>query len=85
MPRVACRILLEITAVRVERLQDITEDQAKAEGACTSAVEAFQVTGVDRPAGFAFRDLWTSINGTESWETNPWVWVVEFKRVTLLS
>ena len=82
MPRVACRILLEITDVRVQRLQDITEDQAKAEGVCTSAVESFQAAGVDRPAGFAFRDLWTSINGDEGWTANPWVWVVSFRRVT---
>jgi len=82
MPRAACRILLEITDVRVERLQDITEDQAKAEGVCTSAVESFQAAEVDRPAGFAFRDLWTSINGAEGWTANPWVWVVSFRRVT---
>jgi hypothetical protein len=81
MPRAACRILLEITDVRVERLQDIAEGQAKAEGVCTSAVESFQAAGVDRPAGFAFRDLWISINGDEGWTANPWVWVVEFKRV----
>jgi hypothetical protein len=82
MPRWASRILMEITDVRVERLQDVTEEQAQAEGACTSAVESFQAAGVDRPAGFAFRDLWTSINGDDSWAANPWVWVVEFKRVT---
>ena len=82
MFRADSRILLEITDVRVERLQDITEDQAKAEGVCTSAVESFQAAGADRPAGFAFRDLWTSINGDEGWTANPWVWVVEFKRVT---
>ncbi|WP_313629814.1 hypothetical protein [Pseudomonas sp.] len=82
MPRWASRILLEITDLRVERLQDVTEEQAQAEGACTSAVESFQAAGVDRPAGFAFRDLWTSINGDDSWAANPWVWVVEFKRVT---
>lgn len=87
MPRWACRILLEITAVRVERLQEISEAQARAEGVqqdsdgwfdyqapstqcCTSAVESF-------------RTLWSSINGTESWTANPWVWVVEFKRVEL--
>ena len=81
MPRAACRILLEITDVRVERLQDITEDQATAEGVCASAVESFKAAGVERPAGFAFRDIWTSINGDEGGPSNPWVWVVEFKRV----
>ncbi|PWE37932.1 hypothetical protein C9I50_24675 [Pseudomonas prosekii] len=82
MPRWASRILLEITDVRVERLQDISEEQASAEGVSAQAVESFRVAGVDRPAGFAFRDLWTSINGDENWTVNPWVWVVEFKRVT---
>lgn len=81
MPRSACRILLEITDVRVERLQDIKEEQAIAEGVCSRAVESFQGAGVDRPAGFAFRDIWASINGDESWQANPWVWVVEFKRI----
>ena len=82
MQRWASRILLEITAVRVERLQDITEEQAMAEGVGAQAIESFRAVGVDRPVGFAFRDLWTSINGGESWTANPWVWVVEFKRVT---
>lgn len=82
MPRWASRILLEITAVRVERLQDISEEQAMAEGVGTQAIESFRANGVDRPAGFAFRDLWTSISGDENWTVNPWVWVVEFKRVT---
>ncbi|AMS22156.1 hypothetical protein AYK59_19205 [Pseudomonas synxantha] len=81
MPRHSSRILLKITDVRVERLQDITEDQATAEGVCASAVESFKAAGVERPAGFAFRDIWTSINGDEGWPSNPWVWVVEFKRV----
>ncbi len=96
MPRWASRILLEITDVRVERLQDISEPQALAEG----------IVGVDfRPddgfpicrgymvgpddgasplethASKAFAGLWRSINGPESWDTNPWVWVVEFKQV----
>lgn len=72
MPRWASRITLEVTGVRVERLHDITEADAVAEGAST-------------PGPFAvhhFMDLWTSINGAESWNANPWVWVVEFKRIT---
>lgn len=82
MPRVACRLRLEITDVRAERLQDISEEQALAEGVDQRAVESYRAAGVDRPAGFAFRDLWCSINGTDSWESNPWVWVISFKRVT---
>lgn len=81
MPRAACRILLEIVAVRVERLQDISEEQAIAEGVSAESVEAYRRAGVDRPAGFAFRDLWQSVYGKESWVSNPWVWVVEFKQV----
>lgn len=74
------RILLEVTDVRVERLQDISEDQATAEGISAQATESFRATGVERPAGFAFRELWASTGG--EWEANPWVWVVKFKRVT---
>lgn len=71
MPRVASRITLEITGVRVERLQDIGEADALAEG-----------IDQDTCAPVAtYRDLWESINGHASWDLNPWVWVVEFKRV----
>jgi hypothetical protein len=82
MPRPASRITLEVTGVRVERLQDISETDAWGEGVGFEAVEAFIRTSVDRPAGFAYRELWESINGEGIWKTNPWVWVVEFKKVT---
>ncbi|WP_296230477.1 hypothetical protein [Pseudomonas sp. UBA4617] len=80
MPRWASRILLEITAVRVERLQDISEDQAEAEGVGFLR----QIPDADETltAAQLFECLWSSINGDESWSGNPWVWVVEFKRVT---
>ncbi|EPP2376523.1 hypothetical protein V3G61_12595 [Klebsiella pneumoniae] len=73
MPRWASRILLEITDVRVERLRSMSQDDARAEGviAASGPMEA----------GLAFRELWDSIYGEESWKANPWVWVVEFKRV----
>lgn len=74
MPRWASRILLEITAVRVERLQDISEDDAIAEG-------CFALGDCECTAVRQYRDLWESINGTTSWGANPWVWVVEFRRV----
>lgn len=83
MPRSLSRILLEITAVRVERLQDISEADAQAEGC---AVECMTPTGDDSgsaihgPSGY--RALWDAINGAGAWAANPWVWVVEFKRVT---
>lgn len=71
MPRRASRILLEVTGVRVERLQDISEEDAQAEG---NGIEF----GSYR-AGFC--DLWESINGLGSWGANPWVWVIEFRKV----
>ncbi|EPH1498285.1 TPA: hypothetical protein ACMFQ2_005357 [Pseudomonas aeruginosa] len=87
MPRWASRILLEITAVRVERLQDISEEQALAEGVrgepCDHTRQACADIGCwgDTAKG-AFGFLWESLNGEGSWAENPWVWVVEFKRVT---
>lgn len=76
MPRHASRITLEITSIRVERLQDITEADAMAEG-----VDAGKYAGLERAAARAYSDLWESIHGPGSWEANPWVWVVEFNKV----
>ncbi|PBP46352.1 hypothetical protein [Pseudomonas syringae] len=84
MPRWASRILLEITAVRVERLQEISRSDIRAEGLeCPPELASDDVSPNYRdwyPA--AWRELWESINGPDSWNSNPWVWVVEFKRVT---
>lgn len=86
MPRWASRILLEVTAVRVERLQDVSEEQAKAEGVdgepCDHVRQSCDDIGCsgDTAKG-AFSFLWESINGAGSWDANPWVWVVEFKRI----
>jgi len=89
MPRRVCRITLEITSVRVERLNAISEADAKAEGAGT----------LPNPCGYAdtthfacckeyphsckekFEHLWRNINGSDSWEANPWVWCIEFIRL----
>lgn len=81
MPRDASRIDLEVTDVRVERLQAISEPDAAAEGVFGWAGE--QDTPVrDLPeARLVYRQLWEQINGAGSWDLNPWVWVVEFKRV----
>lgn len=76
MPRWASRILLEITDVRVERLQEITLGDICKEIGCglydfRPATHGFQV----------WEELWQSIYGAENWNANPWVWVIEFKRV----
>jgi hypothetical protein len=81
MPRWASRITLEVTGVRVERLQDISEADAMAEGVHYSLLEKIQA-GQDRWARHAYKKLWETINGSDSWDLNPWVWVVEFKRAT---
>lgn len=78
MPRWASRITLEITEVRVERLQAITEADAQAEGISPHLL--FTERGREGLVP-CFRTLWQSINGPESWEANPWVWVVSFRRV----
>ena len=83
MPRWASRLTLEITGVRVERLQDISEADAWAEGVAhySSGMTGTPSAG-DADAGrVLYRRLWESINGPGSWAANPWVWVVEFKRI----
>ncbi|WP_323114366.1 hypothetical protein [Klebsiella variicola] len=75
MPRWASRILLEITDVRVERLKSISDRDALREG-CSAA----DMKSGDRVAD-VFARLWASIYGSDSWNANPWVWVIEFKRV----
>ncbi len=82
MPRWASRLLLEVTSVRVERLQAISNADAKAEG----------VVGVDWGHGMdyggdanyltPYRNLWEDLNGVGSWSEDPMVWVVEFRRIT---
>jgi len=88
MPRWASRITLEIIAVRVERLQDISSADAIAEGIepCASGGEwrNYLDSAPNRDAltpRVSYRSLWESINGPGSWAANPWVWVVEFKRM----
>jgi hypothetical protein len=70
MPRAASRILLEITDVRVQRLQEISEEDARAEGC-----EPFAYPR-DR-----FQGLWDTIHGSGAWHANPWVWAITFRRI----
>lgn len=81
MPRAASRITLEITSVRVERLQDISEVDALAEGVTDDGSLVTDLNGKDRGGTIAaYATLWEVINGVGSWDDNPWVWVVSFKR-----
>ncbi len=73
MPRWACRLVLDVVSVRIERLQDIRDADAMAEG--VSFDPLLQTSPRE-----AFMHLWMSINGPESWAANPWVWVIEFRR-----
>lgn len=84
MPRWASRITLEITEVRVERLQAIREPDARAEGVDYDPGEGgtFWVPGAgctSDSAGDAYRKLFESINGPGSWDANPWVWALSFR------
>ena len=96
MPRWASRVLLEITAVRVEQLQDISEADSLAEGINCYPFrpdDGFPVCdgythkqddgtcGLWPTAREAYKDLWEQINGAGKWDTNPWVWVIEFRRL----
>lgn len=82
MPRWASRILLDVVGVRVERLQDISEEDAIAEGLIESG-SGWKYSN-ESPwyacAIGAYQGLWESINGQGSWDENPWVWAIEFRR-----
>lgn len=94
MPRWACRLLLEVTEVRVQRVQEISEDDAVAEGVkhcvrdlatcADGSVDSCEEVAMSLDSRRAFAALWDSINAKRgySWESNPWVWAVTFKRLT---
>lgn len=98
MPRVACRLRLEIVSITVERLQDITEEDAIKEGIEPDPLGPNSMDGgVVYPGlrfynyadvGYryvkpleSFQSLWTKINGAESWNANPWVWRLSFRKL----
>ncbi|WP_417200083.1 hypothetical protein [Bizionia sp.] len=90
MPKAACRIFLKITDVRVERLQDISEQDAIAEG-IEKLGASFGYRNYLNKAGLpvswyssyhSFQSLWENINGSDNWKSNPWVWVISFERTT---
>ena len=80
MPRWASRILLEVTEVRVERLQEISIQDAMAEGVAETAPRLKDLEPC-MEWRYAYEDLWNVINGPGSWDANPWVWVIEFRRI----
>lgn len=74
MPKEACRIFLKITNVRVERLKDISANDIKSEGVAYT-IDYYPLL-LD-----IWKDLWVKINGLASWESNPFVWVIEFEKI----
>jgi hypothetical protein len=87
MPRCLSRITLELTEVRVERLQDISEADAIAEGIAQDEIDGVLHVAEamnqrePRPAACAYRTLWEDISGAGSWARNPWVWVLAFRKL----
>jgi hypothetical protein len=76
MPRWASRITLEVVSVRVERLQEISREDCIAEG-IQHTFKGYEISGLQHE----YAALWESINGKGSWDANPWVWVVAFKKM----
>lgn len=86
MPQWACRIFLEITGLRVQQVQDISEADAAAEGVGRLQLGPDMINGqrVHPPTSYhweAFREVWNETHGPDAWNRNDWVWVPEFKRI----
>lgn len=81
MPKDAARIWLRINDVRVERLQDITGQDAISEGVIFPPHGSLSLLESWGAAKKLFQNLWQSINGSDSWKDNPWIWVIEFERI----
>ncbi len=86
MPKIACRLYLKIKSVRVEQLKDINTSDARSEGLKIDPISKTKyINYVDGSTTYnertSFYSLWEKINGKESLDSNPWVWVVEFERI----
>jgi hypothetical protein len=86
MPKEACRLFLQITSVRIERLQEITNEQALKEGIKVLEKDEAYFDYLEECGSYAtprgsFTSLWCKINGQASWDANPYVWVIGFKRI----
>ena len=86
MPRFACRSIDEIVSIKLERLQDISEEDARKEGCKAADIVTGREVLDPRYGSYIlhFKDLWDSINGKDDqkcWDANPWVWVIGFRRV----
>lgn len=87
MPRELCRLRLRVEDVRVERIQDISQSDARAEGVTKTVVDSRGVAwnsdriGRDGTYRMGFKLLWNDIHGDGAWEENSWVWVIEFSRI----
>lgn len=79
MPRWASRLLLEITAVRVERLQEISDGDARAEG-CAGGQGSIRGYSYSATPAEHFSHVWRELYGDAGWQANPWVWVIDYKR-----
>lgn len=86
MPKEACRLFLQITSVKVERLQEITNEQALKEGVKVIEKDEAYFDYLEQAGSYAtprgsFSSLWCKINGQASWDANPYVWVIGFKKI----
>lgn len=85
MPKDISRIWLKKESIRIERLNDISEEDAKAEGIEQPRADSFWKNYLSKDGATfynpvdSYQSLWNSINGPDSWNTNPWVWVITFK------
>lgn len=82
LPKAHCRTWVSVMSIRVERLQDITEEGAKSEGVLPVEYKSRVLAGAGHQLyRIAFKQLWAKLNGQQSWDHNPWVWVITFAKI----